>query len=822
MILAAFICTGVYGSTLSGESSASVDTVQLVEKVYLHTDRSDYYPGDDIWFKAYLIDAYDRSLSGVSRNLHVELISPSDEIIMNRIVRLDGGLGQGDFTLSHTLVPGRYRLRAYTNYMRNFGEQTYFNKEIQITRTAAETTISQKGSEKADRFVELSFFPEGGSLVDNVTSIVAFKATDPTGRGCDVSGEIYSSAGDLITVFRSAHLGMGTFSLKPLPGLSYHALVRGPDNTETRAEIPGSFETGVTLSASVNNDNVLSVTIRTNEKTLPLVLDEDLLLSISVRKELIKNVVLRINSLASTLVIPADDLPDGIIMLTLTTPGNHPLSERLIFSQSKQDVRVNIETDKPVYKVRDQVAVKVRVSGDTISHETAYLSLSAAEGDFADNMTEFPTTIVSWFLLESDVHGPVERPSWYFDPSNQGRIRDLDLLLRTQGWRDFSWKYDSTDYFAPESGFFVSGRLRRTRNGRPLTGSKINLMILQGDKTISGIAMTDSSGGFRLDNIDLTGDAGLIATATDRNDRPDGLIELDSVLYIPSVVTSYFPSPAAVRKQEEPEYVTEEEYEVKVSEPVRGYDEREAIMKKYRLTDTIGLGEVVIASEKSRDIQVAKIESVRSFYGEPDNELIVTPLMAQSNMTAPELLMGTVAGVFVTKSGMGGYTIRIRSGATYKKDPLLLINGLKYPISYLDLLPVSMIDRIDILKSIGNTAVYGLEGNYGVISVITRSGAQASSLTETAKNSINSRISGYDIPRIFYSPVHDPAKKETFVPDLRTTLFWKPEISLTAGNEELILNYWNADNPSTIRIITEGITSTGIPVTAIAEYKVIN
>jgi len=92
---------------------------QFIEKVYLHTDRTYYYPGDNIWFKAYLIDAFDRMLSTHSENLHVELISPSQEILSSRIIRLEGGLGNGDFKLSGNLNAGKYRIRAYTNYMRN-------------------------------------------------------------------------------------------------------------------------------------------------------------------------------------------------------------------------------------------------------------------------------------------------------------------------------------------------------------------------------------------------------------------------------------------------------------------------------------------------------------------------------------------------------------------------------------------------------------------------------------------------------------------------------------------------------------------------------
>ncbi|HEX7493416.1 MAG TPA: MG2 domain-containing protein, partial [Bacteroidales bacterium] len=92
-----------------------------LEKVYLHIDRETYYPGDDIWFKAYLVDASDRSLSNISKNLHVEIISPSSQIFDSRIVKIDEGLGKGDFVVPENLISGKYSIRAYTNYMRNFG-----------------------------------------------------------------------------------------------------------------------------------------------------------------------------------------------------------------------------------------------------------------------------------------------------------------------------------------------------------------------------------------------------------------------------------------------------------------------------------------------------------------------------------------------------------------------------------------------------------------------------------------------------------------------------------------------------------------------------
>src|SRR5664279_2745510 len=120
------------GSSINSQNQPIYDSLKIVEKVYLHVDRDSYFAGEGIWFKAYLIDALDRLLTDHSNSLHVELISPSLKIVSNRIIRLDGGLGNGDFKLPNDIRSGRYTLRAYTNYMRNFGDQLFFTKEISV------------------------------------------------------------------------------------------------------------------------------------------------------------------------------------------------------------------------------------------------------------------------------------------------------------------------------------------------------------------------------------------------------------------------------------------------------------------------------------------------------------------------------------------------------------------------------------------------------------------------------------------------------------------------------------------------------------------
>ncbi len=797
----------LFGETVHCQCLFVYDSLTVIEKVYLQVDRDIYYAGDDIWFKAYLIDALDRLLTDHSSNLHVELISPSLKIISDRIIRLDNGLGNGDFKLPDDIRSGRYRIRAYTNYMRNFSDQLFFTKEITvINANDGQAEISDE-VKYVENKISLNFFPEGGSLVVNVSSIVAFKAVDNLGRGCDVSGKIYSSAGDLITKFKSTHLGMGSFLLRPLTGLSYYSVFRGPDSIDVRSELPTSFPTGVTLNVSINQNNELLITTRTNPETLALVSDHDLLLNLSIRKEVINTIPCRIKSTVSSFVIPTDYLPDGILMLTLSTPEGLPLSERLVYIERESPLKIQIETDKRIYGKREPVTLKISLSGDSIIEREGNASLSVVNENLTNNESQFHRTISSWFLLESDVRGIVEDPSYYFDPSNPERLKNLDLLLRTQGWRDFAWKYD-TAYFPPEDGFTLSGRLIKYNQNKAHEDSLVSIGIFGSINSVLTKAPVDSTGRFRLPGVCIKGEATLIVSGIDKKGKLNGFVTLDSIKYIPAKLSDNLHDVFAP-------YENNHQNSLKSN-----YILNEALLKKYRLSDTINPGTVNIISER-RDPQSVKIASSRLLYTKPDIELIITD-QSESYRNVPELIRGKFPGVEVSgpHNSEPEYTIYIRGVSSWNGPqlPLVLIDGIEVSFEDLIQMPISEIDRIDVLKSVSSSSIYGYPGANGVINLITKAGGRYADY-KPDNSSAKLKISGYNTSRIFYSPQHLSDSTSAFKPDLRYTLYWNPDINLE-GNKGITLNYYNGDNSSLIRIIAEGITTTGIPVTGKAEYEV--
>ena len=199
------------------------------QKVYLHTDRSVYTTGETVWYKANLVWAFAHQPDTLTGVLYVDLISPDARVVSQRVLQVRNGTAQGDFLLADSLQTGTYRVRAYTNWMRNFDPDFFFTKELMVWQTAGEVGLADTNRVFAAPVAkppDVQFFPEGGDLVQNLESKVAFKATDSLGNGVPVEGQVLNEQETVITRFESLHRGMGFFLLRPGPGTRYTAKVR--------------------------------------------------------------------------------------------------------------------------------------------------------------------------------------------------------------------------------------------------------------------------------------------------------------------------------------------------------------------------------------------------------------------------------------------------------------------------------------------------------------------------------------------------------------------------------------------------------------------
>jgi hypothetical protein len=102
------------------------------EEVWLHTDRDSYISGEPVWLAAYLFDRESDNLPTGNSTIYIELINSSLMPVIQKKISLLNGTGNGSFILPDTLSTGRYLLRAYTNWMKNFLPVNCFMKEVDI------------------------------------------------------------------------------------------------------------------------------------------------------------------------------------------------------------------------------------------------------------------------------------------------------------------------------------------------------------------------------------------------------------------------------------------------------------------------------------------------------------------------------------------------------------------------------------------------------------------------------------------------------------------------------------------------------------------
>ncbi|MBB2151058.1 TonB-dependent receptor [Pedobacter gandavensis] len=102
------------------------------EKVHLHLDKPYYAVGDSIWFKAYLFNTATQEPSEISKLLYVELINEKNGLEQQLKLPVRAGVTWGNFSLPDSLIEGNYRIRAYTQWMRNAGPDFFFDKTIKI------------------------------------------------------------------------------------------------------------------------------------------------------------------------------------------------------------------------------------------------------------------------------------------------------------------------------------------------------------------------------------------------------------------------------------------------------------------------------------------------------------------------------------------------------------------------------------------------------------------------------------------------------------------------------------------------------------------
>jgi hypothetical protein len=772
------------------KASAGTSVPAFFEKVYLHTDRDVYVPHEDIWYKAYVVNAQNNQVVDYSKNLYVELISPSAKIVSRKMLRLEKGLANGDFKLADTLTSGYYRLRAYTNWMRNFGDNFIFEKTIRVADDGSNTPavekiiVGKKQTVKArllpkvnlDTLPIVRFFPESGSMISGVSAIIAVKAEDENGRGIAAKGNILDNSGETVTIFVCDSLGFGAFTILPEVTQHYLAVVT-IRRKDRKFLLPAVASLGFNMRVQ-DKQSQLTIAISCTDSTFNKSKGPQIYLEAKHGGKTYVRQLLLLTNKNLLVRIPDDLLTEGINAITLSDAKNQPQCERLVYIHHPFSTQLSINTDKIAYRPKEKATVHIKLNKPGIAH----LSLAAVDALTVPVQSE---NIVSYLELQSEVRGHIEQAAKYFDTTNVNRFKQLDLLLLTQGWRDFVWKHiaDTTLKFDREieQGITVTGRVRRQITDKPMAGMHIALHApkAEGDKFFE--ATTDQAGKFAIYGPVFYGYQYLNLSSRNFEGKNKGKSNSGGWIKVDSLYEDMLPVNAVNN------FVTDT------------LPSAEEMMMKLKIPQKQQLKEVKIVANPTK-------------FAPEIHPITLADQKDYGNVL--QYLLNNIPGSHVELNGSEAKrqlkdvnSLNIGVSSTYS-DGSKIDRNVARGQDPLDL-PVTGVISVVITKFV---TIYGFV-TYRV-RLVLRPGAFA--MKDYFDNTTADMV-GYYKARIFYKPKFSEIDDK---PDPRiNTIHWEPNV-VTDKNGEATISYYNTDQKSKIRLIVQGVTESGESVYQTARYNV--
>lgn len=748
------------------------------EKIFIRTDKEKYYAGETIWLRSYLLSAITNLPINKKSMLHLQLLNGFGEIVFHHRLNSINGGASGNLDLPDTLSQGTYLIRAFTDRMMTSDSLAMFQRVVSISEFS-EDTESEDPKEHPE--LDLQFYPESGDLVTNVATTVAF-----TSNRMSFSGTLFEDDKALRKI-TPMHSGMGSFQLKPESGKRYFIRV---EEEGQEFELPRLQEHGATISVNTDADK-LDITVKITEAYKKT----DLYLLAHSKGEIV--FFKKVNSTRSESKIGLDwsDLSSGLNHLTLFDFNKRPLAERLIFKQNGKDASLEVGLNKADYSTQEEV--ELTLLSLLQDSDTLYTDLSVSVIDL-DQASQSPG-IKSYVEVISDLR--IDLPITENPPLFEEKFESFsDLYMLIHSWRRFAWKdfmekeYDTTRF--AQLGISIKGQVLDEKR-KPY--EKIALNLIDSNSGSVYTTEADPLGSFEFQNLNIEDTDRLVLSITNSERKfINPVLEIDST----SSSSNYqgdpdWPGLQGINQIVSRDFQANElAYERKLLEN----------LQEARLLD-----EVEIVSQK---IEVEKLDPRKGGLGKGTYSISTKDVAGYENKVHIfGIIEGRVPGMRIVRAHRGLNPliqhIVIRGFKTINAGQwaMVLVDNVPIPDEQISIISASDIESVEVYTG-AEAAAYGTRGAQGVVAFFTKKGE---SLDEMYSDQF---VRSFTYKNAFYTPIefqhtdYNSISPDIDDKDLRSTLYWNPDISLTNFSSKEIL-FFTSDRATELLIDVQGITQTG-------------
>jgi hypothetical protein len=748
------------------------------ERIYLHYDKSSYSAGETVWFKVYLMTEIIPATE--SKTLYTDWLDDKGGLMHHGVSPIVDGISTGQFEIPAEYKGKFIQVKSYTKWMLNFDSAFIYNKYIRILTKE----VIQPSAVKYNVAPSIQFFPEGGDIVMGLVNKIAFKAEDQWGRPVRVKGVVAANQSKIIDSIKSIHDGMGYFYLIPQPGITYNVRWKDEKGVEYSNALPAIKPAGVSMQITLAGTNRYLNLLYTPE----IVTAMD---SLHIVGTMYQHQTFRItrptNSPSIKLTIPTAGLPSGILTITVFDKFWKPLTERITYVDNQEYLfKPEMEVKHWGLNKRARNEIRIAVPDSLIAN----LSVSITDANIGTDST---TNIISHLFLSSELKGEVYNPAWYFSQKSDSINQHLDLVMLTHGWRRFKWeeivsgKSPKMKFARDTSYLTLSGKIYGVTPGQIQPGSAIILIVQQ--KNAEGkfvFTPVTAAGTFNDPSVIIFDTAHVYYQLPKAKGLGDA-----SVQFMPDRLPSpsLNPNPVAGNKGPWPDTTGMFRQWALANEAMD-------LAEKLKIKT---LENVTVKSKVKPVIEVMDEKYTSGlFKGDGYQFDLVNDPFSSSAMSIFTYLQGKVAGLQIN-TGAGTPSLQWRGGT-----PQLYLDEVPADPDFISSVSVNDVAFIKVFRP---PFMGGFNGANGAIAIYTRRGNDVKPTPGKGLN--NNKVFGYTMIKEFYSPRYLPTSPRNDERDLRTTLYWNPDVTITPQKREVVLSFYNNDVSNSFRVIIEGMTRDG-------------
>jgi hypothetical protein len=760
-----------------------------LEKAFLHTDKEWYFPGETIWFKAYV--TADDELNELSKVIYVDVTNSLGAVVLKSKWKLNNMSCKGDLYLNKEMPPGTYSIRAYTLYMLN-------TRELIDEKLITVLSDSVQNTKPVNSILQphIYFFPEGGNTVQDLNSKIAYKITLPNHLPLqNTSLTVTDEAGTKIFNGEPLYDGMGSFYLTPEKGKTYKAAFTYNSIVYT-SYLPAPLNAGVVMELNNTSQNKLFVSVTASENAP----SKNVIVIAQMNGTAVYAQKYNLTEGSAAGAIDKKNLPNGTLSVTVFSETMQPLCERIVYIKKFSYQPPELTPLQKPAEARSKISLKIDKVPDS-----SLLSIAVTDAEEpAVNFTNH--NIVTYFLLGAEVKGYVHNPWFYFKLNDSLSNAALDLVMLTNGWRRFK----TTDIvngtmplikYYPETGIAVKGSIKdEFKKSIPEEG-KINAIIKTEDSTtIYTDAVITKNGRFSISGLDFKKRGKLYLRGN--HDKKTQTLPLQTEPGYIDTLTS-FENRIIENEGSATEHFTKTTLQL-------------AARFEYKRRNPGELQEIIVTGKAKTKEQLLTEQYSTEQFKQSEFTYVIDSNIAYASIW--QYLVGAVPGLNIGGNMIVDPVVNFNRFSNLRDNSIAdvtfveqLNNNMSSIAFYLNEVLVPMVSITDLnpkdiaLIKVNRNPNMGLNAPLGSMFIYTRKGYNS---RNAGFNPVE--ITGYSTAKEFFNPVYDTKSEQYFSTDMRSTLYWNAD--WTMKKEHSIIEFYNNDVSKKLKVTICGLDKNGNPL----------